>query len=144
MTLPIDHYIALPEPNPEWSPRDVIAIQLQALRHNNSPRPDTGIRVAFLFASPANKVVTGPLDRFCTLVKSPLYAPLINHQQATFESLIIQNLVARLSVTILSADGDRIPFVFILSRQPAGRYSHCWLTDAVLQGTPPHERDFTD
>ena len=42
-----------PVPSPELSPRDVVRIQLSALKHNDTPEPDAGIATVFRFASPS-------------------------------------------------------------------------------------------
>ena len=68
------------QPDPKYTPADVVRIQLQALRANDTPSKNAGIEVAFRFASPANKSTTGPLARFIDLVSSPPYRPMLNHR----------------------------------------------------------------
>ncbi len=43
------------EPDPSLSPQDVVSIQIEALRNNDTPYENRGIEVTFNFASPANK-----------------------------------------------------------------------------------------
>ena len=50
-----------PDPSPEWTPAEVIRMQVEALQNNDTPSPDTGIATAFRFASPGNRAATGPL-----------------------------------------------------------------------------------
>ena len=52
------------EPGPDLTPEQVIAIQLNALKNNDRPATDHGIRITFNFASPGNKASTGPLATF--------------------------------------------------------------------------------
>ena len=52
------------KPDPSLSPQDVVSIQIEALRNNDTPYENRGIEVTFNFASPANKRITGPLERF--------------------------------------------------------------------------------
>ena len=40
------------EPDPSLSPQDVVSIQIEALRNNDTPYEDRGIEVTFNFASP--------------------------------------------------------------------------------------------
>ena len=58
-------------PSPELSPLEVVSSQLTALQRNNVQR-------AFAFASPNNKKVTGPWQRFEMMVRqTPAYSPLV-------------------------------------------------------------------
>ncbi len=50
-----------------------------AQRH---PYEDRGIEVTFNFASPTNKRMTGPLERFKVMVRNSVYGPMINHRSA--------------------------------------------------------------
>ena len=52
------------EPSAELAPEEVVAAQLHALRQNDPANRDAGIRIAFRFASPGNRQVTGPIERF--------------------------------------------------------------------------------
>ena len=57
------------QPDPSLSPQDVVSIQLEALRNNDTPYDNRGIEVTFNFASPANKRITGPIERFAAMVR---------------------------------------------------------------------------
>lgn len=59
-------------PNPTSDPETVVTIQLEALATNDEPFEDTGIGVAYNLASPANRRVTGPFERFAQMVVSQL------------------------------------------------------------------------
>jgi hypothetical protein len=59
-------------PNPTSDPETVAAIQLEALATNDEPLEDAGIGVFYNLASPANKRVTGPFERFTRMVVSQL------------------------------------------------------------------------
>ena len=56
----------LPTPDPSDGPEQVIEMQVRALAENDTPVENAGIKTAYNFASPANRRVTGPLDRFAT------------------------------------------------------------------------------
>ncbi len=120
------------EPDPSLSPQDVVSIQIEALRNNDIPYADRGIEVTFNFASPANKRVTGPLERFKVMVRNPNYGPMINHRSARYENLMVEGDFARMDVILNSKKGDYLGYRFILSRQHGNEYEGSWMTDAVI------------
>lgn len=120
-------------PDPGLSPGEVVRIQLDALRANDELDGDAGIATVFQFASPANRSITGPLDRFVELVKTPEYRPMLNHRRADAGPLITSGDLAEQRVLITTAAGDRITYVFVLSRQREGAYRGCWMTEGVLR-----------
>lgn len=122
---------ARPQPDPTLGPEQVIQIQLKALKRNNEPEPDTGIAIAFSFASPDNKAVTGPLGRFIQMAHSPLYAPMLNYQAEQIGPLEIVGEMVQQSVMLLDAQDRTAVYLFTLSRQEDGHYAGCWMTDGV-------------
>lgn len=120
------------EPDPSLSPQDVVSIQMEALRNNDTPYENRGIEVTFNFASPANKRMTGPLERFATMVRNPIYAPMINHQTARYGKLMIEGEIAGIDVILISEDGAYVGYRFTLSRQHGNQYEGSWMTDAVV------------
>lgn len=128
-TLPPD----APSPDPKFSPVDVVRIQLQAMQVNDIPHKNAGIEVAFRFASPRNKMTTGPLARFIDLVNNPVYRPMLNHRRADFGQLEIEENKAVQPVVVIGSNGERTSYLFALSKQRSGRYASCWMTDAVIR-----------
>jgi hypothetical protein len=120
------------EPDPSLSPQDVVSIQIEALQKNDTPYANRGIEVTFNFASPMNKRVTGPIERFAVMVRSPVYGPMINHRTANYENLMIEGEVARIDVVLTSKDGKYLGYRFTLSRQHGNQYEGSWMTDAVV------------
>ena len=118
-----------PVPKPELTPQQVIEIQVEALQKNDVPSPDAGIATTFRFASPSNRKVTGPLDRFALIVKSPNYKPMINHRIAGYGPVRVRGDLAVARVTIVAADGKAFEYEFRLSKDPE---SNCWFTDGVI------------
>lgn len=121
------------EPDPSLSPQDVVSIQIEALRNNDTPYSNRGIEVTFNFASPANKRLTGPLERFEAMVRSPAYGPMIDHRAAKYEALKIEGENAQIDVILTSNDGQYLGYRFILSRQSGNQYTGSWMTDAVIR-----------
>jgi len=119
------------QPNSQLSPEEVVRIVLEALQRNDIPRPDSGIATAFRFSSPGNRAATGPLTRFAQIVKTPNYLPLLGHQSAEREAAQIRERQARVLVTITSTRGERINYLFSLSKQLDASCRDCWMTDGV-------------
>ncbi len=121
------------EPSPLLSPHDVVRIQIEALRMNDTPYDNRGVEVTFNFASPANKRVTGPLERFKVMVRNPIYEPMIDHLNAEYENIIVEGDIARIDVILKAKEGDYLGYRFFLSRQRDNQYEGSWMTDAVMQ-----------
>jgi len=117
-------------PEPELKPNEVVKLQLLAMQQNDDS--DFGIEVTFRFASPSNKIQTGPLKRFIRLVRNPSYRPLLNHINATFLELNIEEDFAVQDVIITTSNGERIGYRFRLSIQKGPVYPGCWMTDSVV------------
>ena len=121
------------EPDPSLSPQDVVSIQIEALRNNDTPYEDRGIEVTFNFASPTNKRMTGPLERFKVMVRNPVYGPMINHRGAEYENVRVEGDFAQVDVILQSKDGQYLGYRFMLSRQHGNEYEGSWMTDAVYR-----------
>ncbi len=117
-------------PEPELKPNDVVKLQLLAMQQNDDS--DFGIEVTFRFASPSNKIQTGPLKRFIRLVRNPSYRPLLNHINATFLELNIEEDFAVQDVIITTSNGERIGYRFRLSIEKGPLCPGCWMTDSVI------------
>lgn len=120
-------------PNPGLSPGDVIRIQLEALRNNDGQ--DRGITVAFRFASPANRVNTGPLSRFIAMIEHGPYALMLDFHHADYGPVETASDQARQRVTLTGARASTT-YWFFLSRQSEAPYEDCWMTDAVYIERP--------
>ncbi len=123
----------LVRPNRQLRPDQVVKIQMSALQHNDVPKPDTGITTTFAFASPQNRLATGPLSHFTEIVKAPAYFPMLNCKTVTYELISINGDTAQQRVHIVSANGERITYVFMLSRQQDGVYAGCWMNDGCVR-----------
>ena len=118
-------------PRPELSPEQVVGYQVTALQHNDEPQSDAGIERAFRFASPANKQMTGPLEKFVRIVKSPVYSPMLNNRSSLIVGSQVQDDQAKIAVKVVAADGRQVIYLFALSKQADGEFINCWMTDAV-------------
>jgi hypothetical protein len=120
------------QPDPSYSPEEVIRFQIEALAQNDKPYKNAGIEFAFSFASPSNKKATGPLERFVRIVNNPFYQPMLNHQIAHYGELRVQGDRAVQRVILTSANGKRVAYLFTLSRQKGESFDKCWMTESVV------------
>ena len=118
-----------PSPGPDLTPRQVVRIQLDALRRDDEPGHDIGIATAFRFASMSNRRATGPLERFDRMLKNPLYRPMLDHASAEFGPIHVDGDIARVQVVLFGRGGEVAAYDFTLSK---GVDTGCWLTDVVM------------
>lgn len=122
----------LRSPKPDYGPREVIEIQLDAMKHNDDPFEDSGIETAFNFASQANKNATGPLPRFKNMVHNRRYEPLLDHDRVEFDELEKEDGKAMQEVVVFN--GERTArYGFEVELQDKGSNEGCWMTNSVLR-----------
>ena len=125
---------ATTQPSSDLTPKAVAKLVADALRNNDAQ--DSGIRTAWKFASPGNQKVTGPIERFIPMVKSPQYQPMLDAKKATVRELSNDNSTAAELVVLTDADGIKTYYIFQLSKQTDGDLKDCWMTDGVLRVEP--------
>jgi hypothetical protein len=126
------HRVALPRP--ELSPAEVVRLQLDGL---SDATPDgVGIVQCFAFASPGNRLVTGPLERFGKMVRKPPFDCLGRSQAVLIGRPQFEHGVARILVTVVDESSQVRAFSFILAKQKSVPVAGCWMTDAVLPAAP--------
>ena len=140
-TLPVLFLLAMPAtaqelltPDPNLPPKSVVEIQLQSLQNNDVPIPDTGIAQTWAFAHPDNKRVTGPLERFARMIKSPDYRNMLDHQEHIIKPVVQTDDYALFAVTIITADDQKMSFKWEVKKVKTGEFSGSWMTIAV---SPP-------
>jgi hypothetical protein len=126
-----------PVPSPSLSPDDVVRIEMTALQYNDDPSPDAGMAIVFDFASPANKVRTGPLAKFIRGVKTPTYAPMIGCKSVKYWPPAVKDGNAEEMVDVKDSQGIDFYYVFQLSKQADPQYLDCWMTDGAGPIAPP-------
>ena len=127
---------AIRPPGPDLSPRDVVETQLAALRQARTD-PAT-IRHCFAHASPENRQMTGPLERFTQMVLSPSFLPLVKQRQVLVGKCVYEDSRATVLVTVLDEHRQPTVYRFYLSKQPRGEFQGCWMTDAVQRNPGVH------
>ena len=121
----------LPQPRVDLLPQDVVRIVIDALADNDRPFTDAGIATTFAFASPANKVNTGPLPKFTEMIRTPTYGIMIDHVAHEFSEVVLMGDKAYQMVKINGSNGAEVIFAFRLSQQLGGEFDGIWMTDAV-------------
>lgn len=120
-----------PTPSPQYSPRQVVEIQLNALQRLDEPEKDAGIATVFRFASPENRSQTGPLPRFAQMLREG-YPEMLNHRSHNLSPPVVQGDEALQPVELTSRGGRILRYVFVLRQQLDGPYKDCWMTDGVV------------
>lgn len=122
------------QPDPALTPERVVEIQLDALQKNDEPRPDAGIERTWAFAHPDNKRVTGPLERFAAMIKSPGYRALVNHRKHVIESVSRSADSAVFMITVIPETGAVVAYQWKLEKVRDGSHVGAWMTVMV---SPP-------
>lgn len=124
-------------PDPAHSPEKVVETQLAGLA-DRTPN-GVGILQCFCLASPSNRAVTGPLERFGAMVRQGEYACLTDPRATLVGAPRVSGPLARLLVTVVDRDRRLRAFTFILSRQTSEPFKDCWMTEAVypVSGSVP-------
>jgi hypothetical protein len=125
-------------PDSTLSAKEVVSIQLKALKNNDDPRKDAGIKQTYALAHPQNKALTGPLPKFTQMLEGPLYRMMLNHRAHSIEEVAQGDGRAVFGVTIVDAAGDVYKFRWTVQKIDAGDYVGAWATVAV---SPPQTAD---
>ena len=129
------------QPNADLSPEQVIEIQLLGLQESKSDF--TGIEQVWAFAHPANRKVTGPLERFARLFAYPAYAPMVGHRGYQYELMSEDGQTARFKVALTGRDGQAYTYLWELRKTTLNDKTAeidvgLWMTTAV---TAPRKGD---
>ena len=126
-------------PNAQRSPEEVVRLQLTGL---SDETPDgVGILQCYCFASPANRAITGPLDRFGAMVRQGPYQCMARPSALLIGRPQHDQRVARVLVTVIDENSRVRAFTFVLARQQEPPFQDCWMTEAVLPAIPLAEFD---
>ncbi len=118
------------QPDEDLTPAQVVRIVVDSLKHNDAGS-DIGIATVFSFASPANKMNTGPLPRFATMIKRG-FPDMLNHSSARYDPMEVEADIAIQAVWLMTPAGAEVGYAFQLSRQVDGEYAGMWMTDMVI------------
>ena len=124
------------KPNSRLDPFDVLMIQLNSLKNNNTPYKDAGIEQTWNFAHPINKASTGPLEKFKKMIHSENYKILISHEnnKATILKETANKLIYK--VYVLSKDKKKYYYIWQIEKVgKKGKLEDCWMTTGVSDPT---------
>ena len=125
------------KPNNNIEPFQVVKIQLKSLQKNDSPSVDNGIEQTWEFAHPSNKEITGPLDRFKSMLKGKSYKILLDHLDHEVIQEKLTNSVALFEVRVLGEDKSYYKFKWQVEKyRNEGPLKDCWLTTMVSSPMP--------
>tara|TARA_Y100000590_G_C15607104_1_gene972377 strand:- start:456 stop:911 length:456 start_codon:yes stop_codon:yes gene_type:complete len=120
------------KPSPEYLPKDVISIQLSALKVNDSPYSNAGIEQTWEFAHPMNKKFTGPLSNFINMMNSPSYIIMLDHKKHNIILVNIENNIAYFFVELIDKNGSKFGFQWALEKVlEENELKNCWMTISV-------------
>jgi len=113
---------------------DVIKIQLNALKKNNNPKKNSGIKQTWIFAHPENKKITGPYERFQQMLLGNQYNVLLNHESHKIKLITNSKNEYIYNVELISSDKKMYFYEWHLEKSTSKNCNNCWFTTIV---SPP-------
>ena len=120
------------KPNSNLKPFDVLMIQLNSLKNNNTPYKDAGIEQTWEFAHPINKAVTCPLERFKKMIYSDTYRILISHENN--KTTILKESTNKFVYKVYVQSNEKKKYYYIWQIEKVmkeGNLKDCWMTTGV-------------
>ena len=125
------------KPSVSINAAQVIKIQLEGLKKNDTPNKDRGIEQTWEFAHPNNQRFTGPLSKFKEMIKGESYNMLLNHLSHKVVEIYSDDKKALYQVTVLDANKKYFMFRWQVEKfLDNGPLKNCWLTTVVSQPIP--------
>ena len=122
------------KPSVSINAAQVIKIQLEGLKKNDTPNKDQGIEQTWEFAHPNNQRFTGPLSKFKEMIKGESYNMLLNHLSHKVVEIYSDDKKAVYQVTVLDENKKYFMFRWQVERfLDNGPLKNCWLTTVVSQ-----------
>ena len=119
------------KPNPIITPDEVVSIQLTALQKNNFPYDNAGIEQTWEFAHPSNRMMTGPLENFTSMMYSS-YFEIIEHLDHEILLIKSNESISFYQINIISKKSNKLSFYWIVEKVlDQGNYKNCWMTISV-------------
>jgi hypothetical protein len=117
------------QPKKNLSAKEVILIQLNALKNND--QNDSGIEQTWLFAHPKNKLATGPYDRFKKMLYDPHYVILLNHYSHQLSLINSKETEKIYEIKITTKDQRHFFYEWKVEIGSEKNCKSCWFTSAV-------------
>ncbi len=119
------------KPAKNLTPYDIVKIQLDALQKNNQTQGDLGIKQVWLFAHPENKKVTGPYERFKSMIYGKQYKILLNHSSHKINLIMNTNEKYIYGVELLDKNKQLFFYEWHVQKATEENCIDCWFTTAV-------------
>ena len=121
----------LVKPNPGIKPIEVVEVQLFALQSNDENN-DLGILQTWEFAHPRNKMATGPLPKFTSMIRTPAYSILLNNLKFETKEIFNNGKNAGVAVRIEARDNKAYTYLWSLEKvDEEGSLKDSWMTTGV-------------
>ena len=121
----------LVKPNPGIKPIEVVEVQLFALQSNDENN-DLGILQTWEFAHPRNKMATGPLSKFTSMIRTPAYSILLNNLKFETKEIFNDGKNASVAVRIEARNNKAYTYLWMLEKVDAeGSLKGSWMTTGV-------------
>ena len=117
------------EANKNFTPYDVVKIQLEALKLNDAN--DDGIKQTWLFAHPNNKKATGPYERFRIMIYGAQYNLLLEHTSHKINLIMNTPKKYIYGVELLTKDKKLFFYEWHVEKGSNKDCNDCWFTSAV-------------
>ena len=119
---------------------DVVKIQLTALKNNNKPSKNKGIKQTWIFAHPENKKFTGPYKKFEKMILGNQYNFLLNHDSHRIKLIMKSKDTYIYNIELISKEKKMYFYEWHLEKTTTNNCSNCWFTTIV---SPPIEKGNT-
>ena len=128
------------KPSENLTAYDVVKIQLTALKNNNKPKKNSGIKQTWIFAHPENKKYTGPYERFEKMLLGVQYSILLNHDSHKIK--LVSNAPNKYiyNIELISKDKKMYFYEWHLEKTTIDECNSCWFTTIV---SPPTNKGNT-
>tara|TARA_B110000967_G_scaffold63055_1_gene64910 strand:+ start:78 stop:539 length:462 start_codon:yes stop_codon:yes gene_type:complete len=127
-------YADIIKPTKNLTAYDVVKIQLNALKKNNKPNKNSGIKQTWVFAHPENKKFTGPYERFEKMLLGNQYNFLLNHDSHKIKLIMSSKNTFVYSIELISKEKKMYFYKWHLEKSTTDQCSNCWFTTIV---SPP-------
>jgi hypothetical protein len=127
-------YADIIKPDKNLTAYDVVKIQLNALKKNNKPNKNSGIKQTWVFAHPENKKFTGPYERFEKMLLGNQYNFLLNHDSHKIKLIMSSKNTFVYSIELISKEKKMYFYKWHLEKSTTDQCSNCWFTTIV---SPP-------
>jgi hypothetical protein len=133
-------YADIIKPTKNLTAYDVVKIQLNALKKNNKPSKNSGIKQTWVFAHPENKKFTGPYERFEKMLLGNQYNYLLNHVSHKIKLIMNSKDTYVYSIELISKEKKMYFYEWHLEKSTTDQCSNCWFTTIV---SPPTDKGNT-